>query len=768
MIRRYSFGKVFETESVPVIPPAQKGEIPYVKADEMALSFTYRMDPDDIVYGLGENVRGINKRGWIYESKCSDESKHLEDRRSLYAAHNFIVVDGRERFGLFIDYPGILTFDVGYSDLSVLKITASDWNLDAYVIDGNSVIDIVRQFRELIGRSYIAPRWAFGNGQSRWGYVTADDVREVVKRHREAGVPLDMVYLDIDYMERFKDFTVNSERFPRFAEFVEELKAQHVRLIPIIDAAVKEEKGYPVYDEGIEKGYFCTNSEGRPFVGAVWPGRSLFTDMLNKEARDWFGSQYKVLLDQGIEGFWNDMNEPSIFYAEDRLADVLEKIAQMREGDQNLDLDAFNHFKDLVGSLSANPEDYKKFYHTVGGEKIRHDKVHNLYGYNMTRAAGEAFERLVPDKRVLMFSRASCIGMHRYGGIWQGDNKSYWGHLLMNLKMLPSLNMCGFLYTGADIGGFGSDTTEDLVMRWYALGIFTPLMRNHSEMGTRKQEFYQFRDYEGFKSIIRFRYRLLPYLYSEYMKAALRGDMMFRPLAWDHPEDARCRTIEDQLYLGGELMIAPVYEQNARGRMVYLPERMKMLRHTRDGLLEEKVLEKGDHGVLPPRRAYAAARKGRTVRRRGGFRETDRGLIRRRCRLRVLSRRRRDEGLREPGQLVSARGPRVRKLVQRGSHFRQAARSASTSCPCPCLLRGHCDTGEREEAWRKNGGMTKSPIRSTPRALWTATVTASGTCRALFGNSITLRIWAWISSGSLRSTHLRWRMKVMTSPIITR
>ena len=597
MIRRYSFGKVFETESVPVIPPAQKGEIPYVKADEMALSFTYRMDPDDIVYGLGENVRGINKRGWIYESKCSDESKHLEDRRSLYAAHNFIVVDGRERFGLFIDYPGILTFDVGYSDLSVLKITASDWNLDAYVIDGNSVIDIVRQFRELIGRSYIAPRWAFGNGQSRWGYVTADDVREVVKRHREAGVPLDMVYLDIDYMERFKDFTVNSERFPRFAEFVEELKAQHVRLIPIIDAAVKEEKGYPVYDEGIEKGYFCTNSEGRPFVGAVWPGRSLFTDMLNKEARDWFGSQYKVLLDQGIEGFWNDMNEPSIFYAEDRLADVLEKIAQMREGDQNLDLDAFNHFKDLVGSLSANPEDYKKFYHTVGGEKIRHDKVHNLYGYNMTRAAGEAFERLVPDKRVLMFSRASCIGMHRYGGIWQGDNKSYWGHLLMNLKMLPSLNMCGFLYTGADIGGFGSDTTEDLVMRWYALGIFTPLMRNHSEMGTRKQEFYQFRDYEGFKSIIRFRYRLLPYLYSEYMKAALRGDMMFRPLAFDHPEDRRCRTIEDQLYLGGELMIAPVYEQNARGRMVYLPERMKMLRHTRDGLLEEKVLEKGDHYI---------------------------------------------------------------------------------------------------------------------------------------------------------------------------
>ena len=177
---------------------------------------------------------------------------------------------------------------------------------------------------------------------------------------------------------------------------------------------------------------------------------------------------------------------------------------------------------------------------------------------------------LRPDRRILLFSRASCIGMHRYGGIWQGDNKSYWQHLLMNLKMLPSLNMCGFLYTGADLGGFGSDTTEDLVMRWYALGIFTPLMRNHSEMGTRLQEVYRFSDVDGFREIIQLRYKLIPYLYSEYMKAALGGDMMFRPLALDHPDDVRCRTVEDQLYLGEELMIAPVYEAECEGRYVYL------------------------------------------------------------------------------------------------------------------------------------------------------------------------------------------------------
>ena len=602
MIRRYCFGNVFDTDAVQVKPqPQPVGEpIPYLTAAEESRTFTYSLHDEDIVYGLGENVRGINKRGWIYESKCSDQPHHHEDTRSLYAAHNFILIDGHERFGLFIDYPGILTFDVGFTDRDVLKITASDWNLDIYLIEGKDPRDIVRQFRELIGRSYIPPVWAFGVGQSRWGYMNEDDVREVVKKYRGLGLPLDMVYLDIDYMERYKDFTVDQSRFPNFTAFNEEMAGEHIRLIPIIDAAVKEEEGYSVYDEGIEKGYFCTDDEGKPFVGAVWPGRSLFTDMLNPEARAWFGDQYKALLDQGVEGFWNDMNEPAIFYAEDRLAEVLAEIAKMKDGDQNLNLEKFRQFLGLLGSLSGNPDDYRKFWHTVDGRRLRHDTVHNLYGYNMTRAAGEAFERLRPDKRILLFSRASYIGMHRYGGIWQGDNKSWWSHIRLNLRMLPSLNMCGFLYTGADIGGFNCDTTEDLLLRWYALGVFTPLLRNHSAYGTREQEPYRFHDTDSFRRILDLRYRLLPYLYSEYMKAALRSDMMFRPLAFDHPDDARCRTIEDQLYLGDELMIAPVCEQNATGRYVYLPERMKQLRYLGDGRFEETILEKGDHYIEVP------------------------------------------------------------------------------------------------------------------------------------------------------------------------
>ena len=196
--------------------------------------------------------------------------------------------------------------------------------------------------------------------------------------------------------------------------------------------------------------------------------------------------------------------------------------------------------------------------------------------------------------------------MYRYGGVWQGDNKSWWSHILLNLRMLPSLNMCGFLYTGADLGGFNCDATEDLLLRWYALGVFTPLMRNHSAYGTRAQEPYRFNDIDSFRRILGLRYRLLPYLYSEYMKAALRGDMMFRPLAFDHPDDPRCRTIEDQLYLGAELMIAPVCEQNAAGRYVYLPEEMRLIRYTADpedpakGVFLQEPLSAGDHYVSVP------------------------------------------------------------------------------------------------------------------------------------------------------------------------
>lgn len=592
-IRKITIGKPIHTDAVVAKLTAEKGKIPYLKKEDK--SFIYKLGTEDRIYGLGENVRGINKRGWIYESNCADQPNHTESQHSLYGAHNFFVIDGKERFGVFLDYPGKLTLDMGYTRIDEVRITPEDWNMDVYIIEGKEVLDIVKAFRTLIGRSYIPPKWAFGYGQSRWGYQSADDIRKVVKGYRENGIPIDSVYMDIDYMERFKDFTVNEETFPDFPKFVKEMEKEHIHLVPIIDAGVKIEKGYETYEEGVEKGYFCKEKDGSDFVGAVWPGRVHFPDFLNKDARKWFGKQYKVLLDQGIEGFWNDMNEPAIFYSEKNLEAVMKKIQKM----DNRDMDMWEvfGFRDLVNGLANNPEDYKSFYHNMDGTKVRHDKVHNLYGYNMTRAAGEAFEELCPDKRILIYSRASYIGMHRYGGTWMGDNQSWWSHLLMNLQMLPSMNMCGFLYTGADLGGFGADTTEDLVLRWLELGIFTPLMRNHSALGTREQEAYQFTNKEAFKNIIGIRYGLMPYLYSEYMKAALRDEMLFVPLAFAYPEDKYAQQTEDQLLLGESIMIAPVYTQNATGRYVYLPEKMKLVRMKSMEDMKTEVLEKGHYYI---------------------------------------------------------------------------------------------------------------------------------------------------------------------------
>ena len=595
MIYKKQYGHPFDTESVvgSFVPAMET--IPYLTREPDG--FSYAMDPQDILYGLGENIRGINKRGWVYESKCSDDPNHTENKSSLYGAYNFMIVSGKATFGFFIDYPGKVTFDCGYTDLDTLRVTVAEENYDLYIIEGESPTDIVHQFRQLVGRSYIPPKWAFGATQSRWSYMNEDEVREVVANYRTNNMPLDTVVLDIDYMERYKDFTVDEQRFPHFADFAAEMKAQGIRLVPIIDAGVKIEDGYDVYEEGVKNGYFCTNQDGTPFVAGVWPGRVHFPDMLNPEARAWFGSKYKFLLNQGIEGFWNDMNEPAIFYSEETLKKTFAKIDEYRT--QNLDISSFFAFKNLVAGLSNNENDYKLFYHNTKQGRMRHDKVHNIFGYNMTRAAGEAFEQLEPDKRILMYSRSACIGMHRYGGIWTGDNQSWWSHILLSLHMMPSLNMCGFLYEGPDIGGFGSNTTEDLVLRWYGVGIFSPLLRNHSAAGTRKQEPYRFKNKAAFAGILQLRYLLLPYIYSEYMKAALRDGMYCMPLAFAFPDDDFARQVEDEVMIGESLLIAPVYEQNARGRYVYLPEEMLQVRVkcSENDRMETTVLPAGHHYI---------------------------------------------------------------------------------------------------------------------------------------------------------------------------
>lgn len=601
MIKKFISGKPFDTEAVVVEIAACDEKVPFFSIERNTIggdTLNYTMSKKDVVYGLGEQIRGINKRGWRYVNNASDDPGHTEDKSSLYAAHNFIIVDGEELFGVFVDFPASIVFDIGGTDYDTLSITPSYNDYALYIITGKNAYDIVKQFRKIVGRCYIPPYWAFGAQQCRWGYRNEADVREVAAGYRENDIPLDAIYLDIDYMKDFKDFTVDSERFPDLTSLAADMKADGIRLVPIIDAGVKIEDGYDVYEEGVSNNYFCKREDGSDFVAGVWPGRTHFPDFLNPQARSWFGGKYKCLIDMGIEGFWNDMNEPAIFYSDEGLNAAMEHYKELIS--KPLDIYNFFALKDNFMHISNNNDDYDRFYHvTKDGEKIRHRLVHNLYGYNMTRAAGEAFDELQPDKRILMFSRSSYIGMHRYGGIWLGDNCSWWSHILLNIKQLANVNMCGFLYSGADLGGFGCNTTGDLLTRWLGVGIFSPLMRNHSALGTANQEPYRFNDYikNACRGIIKLRYRLIPHLYSEYMKAALNDEMYFRPLAFDYRDDERARMVEDQLLLGDSLMITPIYEQNAAGRYVYLPEDMLFVKFRGEDYSEVMVMEKGTHFI---------------------------------------------------------------------------------------------------------------------------------------------------------------------------
>lgn len=597
MIQRFSFGHPFPTQSVVLSLPAESGPVPFLTPDDTGWRFT--LSEQAAVYGLGEMPRGINKRGWHYITNNTDESRHSEDKLSFYGAHNFLLVrDGSTCFGLFVDFPGKVYYDIGYTSHDLFSFHTETPDYDLYLLSGGNENAICKEFRTLIGRSYIPPRWAFGLAQSRWGYKTEEDVREVARQYKEHDLPLDMICMDIDYMQDYADFTVNKERFPDLAKLSADLKAQGIRLVPIIDAGVRIDPNDPTCTEGVEKGYFCKKADGTPFVAAVWPGKAYFADFLRPEVREWFGHKYKALTDCGIEGFWNDMNEPSLFYSPERLRAFLNDMAALREKD-NIEQEEF--FLRVVGGamgLMNSPADYASFYHEVDGQKVRHDQVHNLYGGSMTRAAGEAFADLRPGQRTLLYSRSSFIGSHRYGGIWLGDNNSSWAQLLANIQMMPSVQMCGFLYSGADLCGFSSDTTPDLALRWLEFGLLTPLMRNHSAVGTRMQEYYCFPEVlPAVRNMIRLRYALLPYLYSEFMKAALENTSYFRPLAFDYPDDPDAREVEDQLLLGEGLMAAPVYVQNAHGRHVYLPEPMKLLRLRAVDDYDEEILPAGHHYI---------------------------------------------------------------------------------------------------------------------------------------------------------------------------
>lgn len=569
MITKVVFGTPFQTDAITqnVVTVSELNRFA-VSRDKNSIMFTCPLSPDEIVYGLGETTGRVNKRGGRFISFNTDTGDHSDSIPSLYASHNLLILEGQSHFGIFFDTPGRVIFEIDYRDSGEIRVVCETVNMTVYQLENTSAYALTKEFLRAIGPSYLPPLWAFGYGQSRFGYKTEADFREVVEKHQKAGIPLDYVCMDIDYMDHYADFTVDKKSLPDLKSFVSEMKGKGIRLVPIVDAGIKIQDGDPVYEGGVKEGAFCRNKDGGLFQAAVWPGMTHFPDFLNPDARAWFGRQYKFYTDQGLEGFWNDMNEPSIFYSEytkgPRKSGML---FDMLFGKRRKEKKA----QDLLNS-------YHSFFHNVDGKQICHYDVHNIFGYNMTRATAGGLNKLL-DHRYLLFSRSSYIGASRYGGVWTGDNTSCWEHLMLNLRHMASLNMCGFLYSGADTGGFGGNTTRELLLRWLALSVFTPLMRNHCSKFMKDQEVYQFENIEDFRSIISLRYRLLPYIYSEYMKAALTGDMYIKPLQFLFPEDPRTRNIEDQLIVGDSLMMTPIITEGALTRTVYLPEDMTMVKY---------------------------------------------------------------------------------------------------------------------------------------------------------------------------------------------
>lgn len=597
-IRRYRYGMPFETDAAVLDLPVSTG-IPHpfkMLSSSSACSFSYTLEDNDRVLGLGQAVGPQNRRGRVFDNWCNDEPNHTPEVKSLYGAHPYLILDGSSPFLVWIDFPGHIRFDVGHGVRNRLDIWVSGADFDLWIIDGGSLEQLVQLFRQIIGKPYIPPKWGLGYQQCRWSYINEGQVQEVAKQFEAHRLPLDAIYLDIDYMERYKDFTIDREAFPQISSLIGKTKEQGLRLVPIIDAGVKIEPGYPVYEEGLERGFFCTDDKGKPFVAAVWPGRVHFPDFLNAEARSWFGGCYRELIDMGFEGFWNDMNEPAIFYTEEGLDAAIDLAEQCRG--KNLDINSFFNLTHTFESINNRKADYQAMRHNVDGRLVSHDSVHNLYGMNMTRAAAGGFAEYCPEKRLLMFSRASAIGAHRYGGIWTGDNHAWWEHLLLNVRMMPALNFCGYLYSGADTGGFSGDTSPELLIRWFQFSLFTPLFRNHAAMGTRRQEPYAYDEgtVDILRNILRLRYSMIPWLYSELLKAADSENPLFKPLSWSY-RDNRSLETDDQLLLGDALMLAPVVHPAVSGRTVWVPEAMALWKASAYEKQEWTVVPDGDRYI---------------------------------------------------------------------------------------------------------------------------------------------------------------------------
>ncbi|WP_110250683.1 TIM-barrel domain-containing protein [Streptohalobacillus salinus] len=408
--------------------------------------------------------------------------------------------------------------------------------MDYYLFIGSTAKGVLQQYTTITGKMPLPPKWSLGYHQSRYSYKSEKEVRELVETFKAKRVPLDAIYLDIHYMDEYRVFTFDSNRFPNPKKLIEELRKDGIRVVPIVDPGVKAGENYPIYREETNESHFCKYSKGDVYHGDVWPGRSAFPDFTNEKTRRWWGKQHKFYTDLGIEGVWNDMNEPSVF----------------------------NETKTMDLAV----------IHENNGQPKTHGELHNIYGMMMGATTHEGLKDELANKRPFVLIRAGYAGIQRYATVWTGDNRSFWEHLQMALPMCMNLELSGVAFCGPDVGGFANDSNGELLTRWTQVGLFTPYFRNHSVLNSIHQELWSFgtRYEEMIKRYIEERYVWLPYLYNVFKEASRTGMPVMRPLLLEFPYDEQTVNIYDQFMVGEDVLVAPILTPSTNHRVVYLPE----------------------------------------------------------------------------------------------------------------------------------------------------------------------------------------------------
>jgi alpha-glucosidase len=510
----------------------------------------YKQMPDDEHYfGLGDKVGPLDRRGQAFTLWNTDAFGFQESTDPIYKSIPFFLsVQGSRVTGVFFDNTWRSSFDFGKSQHGVYSYGAEGGAIDYYILYGPAAKHVLSSYAWLTGPTPLPPLWALGYQQSRYSYETEARVREIADKLRADKIPSDAIYLDIDYQQNNRPFTVDLQKFPHFPQMLDDLKKRDFRVVAITDLHIAKlpDAGYTPYDSGMAGDHFVKNPDGSVYVGPVWPGPSVFPEFTRQATREWWGTLYRDFVSQGVAGFWNDMNEPAVFVPS----------KTMPENTQ--------HRIDEPGFKSR-----------VAG----HVEIHDVFGMENCRATYEGLLKLAPNQRPFVLTRASYAGGQRYASTWTGDNSSTWNHLRMTTPMLLNLGLSGFGFSGADVGGFAGTPQPDLLTRWIQLATFQPIDRNHTEKGSADQEpwVHGLEHENNRRRYIEERYRLMPYLYTATEEMSRTGLPIVRPLFLEFPNataDGHPLDIDagHQFLFGPNLLVAPApFPDSLRAYQVQLP-----------------------------------------------------------------------------------------------------------------------------------------------------------------------------------------------------